>query len=300
MPKRRALAQKVKPALQNLGKLAFDSAAQAVEFALTPKGLCMVQTLYSRRRAHSLAGAFSLSLIATLPAFAEDNPALTRLKSMSDYIDAQTSIQASFDSSIEVMTTDQQKIQFNSSGEVMLERPGHLHLRRTGGFADAEFFFDGTTATLSDATDHRYASFPAPATIEELHNLMLAQSGTSLPGADLLAKGGFERLSADITDAKLIGPAVIGGVTCDHLAFRTAEVDWQLWVQSGDAPAPCKMVITSKTVAGAPQYSVQITGFQTGVTFPDGSFTFTPAADAAQVSLSALGDIDEIPPENGK
>ena len=54
-------------------------------------------------------------------------------------------------------------------------------------------------------------------------------------------------------EAKHIGRGVIDGVECEHLAFRNQDVDWQLWVQVGAKPIPCKYVITSKAVGiGAP------------------------------------------------
>ena len=44
--------------------------------------------------------------------------------------------------------------------------------RRTGGFSDAEMFFDGKTAVISDATDHRYASLDVPGTVENLRETL--------------------------------------------------------------------------------------------------------------------------------
>ena len=54
-----------------------------------------------------------------------------------------------------------------------------------------------------------------------------------IPGADLLVTNVFDVLSKDVVQAKYIGPAVIGGVECDHVAFRNDDTDWQLWVQKG-------------------------------------------------------------------
>jgi hypothetical protein len=88
---------------------------------------------------------------------------------------------------------------------------------------------------------------------------------------------------------------MISGELCEHLAFRTSEVDFQIWVHMGEKPRPCKLVINSKSVLGAPQYTLHITSFKTDVTFPDGTFAFTPAAGAKEVKLSQIGDLDEIP-----
>src|SRR5215470_6943192 len=70
------------------------------------------------------------------------------LKAMSDYVTAQKSISMSFDSDIEVMTSDLQKIQFTSSGQVLLNRPDKLRVTRMGGYTDVELVFDGKTVTL--------------------------------------------------------------------------------------------------------------------------------------------------------
>lgn len=50
---------------------------------------------------------------------------------------------------------------------------------------------------------------------------------------------------------------MIRGQECDHLAFRTAEVDWQIRIAQGDVPYPCRFVITTKTIAGWPEYTLE-------------------------------------------
>jgi hypothetical protein len=57
---------------------------------------------------------------------APGDDALSILKKMSAYIGGQPTIELAFDSDIEVITDDMQKIQFASSEQVMLSRPrGH-------------------------------------------------------------------------------------------------------------------------------------------------------------------------------
>ena len=177
----------------------------------------------------------------------------------------------------------------------MLQRPDHLVVHRTGGFSDATLFFDGKKATIEDMTDHRYASLDMPGSVEDLRAKLRNLPGLALPAAELLGKGSGAQMAAEVSDAKTIGPAVIRGELCEHLAFRTTETDFQLWVHMGDKPYPCKMVINSKTVLGSPKYTLHITSFKPDATFPDGTFAFKPAADAKEVKLSEIGDLDEIP-----
>src|SRR6185437_16500363 len=92
----------------------------------------------------TLAAAFGV--FAGQAAKADD--ALSLLKAMADYTAAQKSISATFDSDVEVITPELQKIQFTSSGQLQLARPDKLRFRRTGGYADIELVYDGKTVSL--------------------------------------------------------------------------------------------------------------------------------------------------------
>jgi hypothetical protein len=119
----------------------------------------------------------------------------------------------------------------------------------------------------------------------------------ALPGADLLLSNAYEVLVADVLEAKHIGRGVVGGRECEHLAFRNFDTDWQIWVEVGERPMPCRMVITSKTITNAPQYTVTVTGWQTGVEIAPDAFAFSPPAGAARLAAGDLIQLDELPPE---
>src|ERR1044072_2968216 len=72
-----------------------------------------------------------LSVAASQGARADDPAKL--LKAMSDYLAGQKSLSAKFDSDIEVVTPELQKIQFTSSGEMKMNRPEQLARRRHRG-----------------------------------------------------------------------------------------------------------------------------------------------------------------------
>src|SRR5258708_16249842 len=87
---------------------------------------------------------------------------------MTDYTAAQKSISATFDSNIEVITPELQKIQFTSSGQLKLSRPDKLRVRRTGGYADVELVFDGKTVSLYANNAKAYAQANMARTIHQL------------------------------------------------------------------------------------------------------------------------------------
>jgi hypothetical protein len=225
---------------------------------------------------------------------AADDDALKILKAMSDYLASQKAISSDFDSTLEVMTPQGEKIQFNSSGTLLMKRPNEIRATRTGGYADVELLLDGKTATLYGKNLNIYGQMEGIGSIDQLIDA-LRDRGMSMPGADLLLGNVYDTLSGDVIEAKHIGRGVIGGVECEHLAFRNQDVDWQLWVQVGEKPIPCKYVITSKAVGMAPEYTLVIRDWKTDVPVDETAFAFKPPEGAKKVDQNALADLDELP-----
>jgi hypothetical protein len=247
------------------------------------------------RIAATSASIAVLSLAATQSARAEDPGKI--LKGMSDYLAGQKSLSAKFDSDIEAITPELQKIQFTSSGEMKMNRPDKLRIRRTGGYADVEMVYDGKTVSLYGNNAKSYVQTDLAGTVDQMINTLQARSGVGMPGADLLLSNSYDELMANVIDAKHIGQGVVDGVECEHLAFRGPETDWQIWIEPGAKPVPRKYVITSKTVTGAPQYTLKIRDWKTDAN-ADGDFAFKPPADATKAALDStvMIEFDELPP----
>lgn len=238
-------------------------------------------------------GRLALLLCVAVPfdAHAADD-AKDLLKAMSDYMAKQQKFSFSYQSAVEVVTNDFEKLQFVSSGTATVERPDKLRVTRRGGFADIEVVFDGNTLSVLGKNLNSYAQIEAKGTIDELTG-RLADAGVEAPGADLLSSDVFDGLMDGVTEAKHISGAVVNGMDCEYLAFRKADIDWQIWIKDGDQPIPLRYVITTKHVGQAPQYTLEITDFKTGGEVA-GDFGFKPG-DAKKVDLLDLGLIDELP-----
>jgi hypothetical protein len=236
-----------------------------------------------------------LSIAATQVARADDPAKI--LKGMTDYLAGQKSLSAKFDSDIEVVTPELQKIQFTSSGEMKMNRPDKLRIRRTGGYADVELVYDGKTVSLYGNNAKSYVQADLPGNIDQMIDALQSRSGAGLPGADLLLSNSYDQLMANVIEGRHIGQGVVDGVECEHLAFRGEETDWQIWIEPGAKPVPRKYVITSKTIAGAPQYTLKIRDWKTDAN-ADGDFAFKPPADATKVALDSgvMVEFDEVPP----
>ena len=226
----------------------------------------------------------------------ESGDANAILKAMSDYVTSQKSITAAFNTDIEAVTPELQKIQFASSGELQLIRPDKIHASRTGGYTNVELFFDGKTFTVEDKKGNVYVQAEAPGSVDQLIDKLRGELGVDMPGADIFLSNPYAVLSADVMDAKHIGRGVINGVECEHLAFRNLDTDWQIWIEVGAMPIPRKFVITSKAVTSGPQYTLLITDWKTDAPIAADAFELHAPAGAKKVEFKDLSDIDEVPP----
>ena len=250
-----------------------------------------------------IAGTWSavLAVVATAgitnisAARADATDAKNLLKAMSDYLAAQKAISFDYDVDLELVSTQQQKIALASSGSLILNRPDKVHLTRTGGFANAEMVFDGKTLTLLGKNTNLYAQVEAPGTIDQLVDALRDKYHRPVPAADLLISDPYKELMSEVNDVKDLGSGVIHGVECDHLAFRTKEVDWQIWIAQGARPYPCRYVITSKKVTGWPQYTIDIWAWKTGAEVASDGFKLEIPTGAKQLTPGEVAELNEIP-----
>jgi hypothetical protein len=169
-----------------------------------------------------------------------------------------------------------------------VQRPNKLRADRTGDLVEQSFFFDGKSLTLFNPAEKYYATVPAPGTLEEMLDLARTQLDIVAPAGDLIYKNAYDILMTDVTQGFVVGKGVVEGVRCDHLAFRAPHVDWQIWIQEGKEPLPRKLVITTRDVANAPQFSVVVTKWNLKPTFTAQTFSFSPPSGAKKVDFVPL------------
>lgn len=250
-------------------------------------------------RAIPLAVALSLAGGTAMAAEAINPDADAILRAMSKFMAGTKAFSVNADISNEIITQESQKLQFNSSATAVLERPSRLHVARQGGFVDAEVSYDGKSLTLYGKKVNAYVQQALTGGIDDAINALEIGIGINLPGSDLLTSDPYARLSSGIISSGYYGTEIVGGIESHHLAFRTAKVDWQLWVKAGDEPLPMKYVITTKFLAGAPQYSVQFSNWNLKPAVNASRFTFVAPKGAEKLERLAVDETGEITIQKG-
>ena len=236
-----------------------------------------------------------LGLYNPAGARADEADARKIVKAMSDYMASQKTLSFAYDASLEVISVDHQRLALASSGTVTLTRPDKLRATRAGGFADIEMIFDAKTLTLLGKNTNLYAQIDIPGTIDHLIDELHNTYNRPLPAADLLMTNVDEELMSGVVDVKDLSSGVIGGEECDYLAFRTEDVDWQIWIAQGDRPLPCRYIITSKKIAESPQYSIQFRDWKTGDEVAAEDFSFKNPTNAKQIDLKDIAEMKDLP-----
>jgi hypothetical protein len=235
-----------------------------------------------------MAGVALAAACLPWPAIAQpvvDAEADAVLRAMTTYMAGLKKFSVQTENTLEIVSVEGQKIQFTSPAKVTVSRPDKLLAERRGDIVDQMFYYDGKTLTLYNPGSKHYATVAAPADVDAMLEFARTRLDVFAPGGDLIDSRSYEYLMQDVTQGSYLGMAVVGGQRCHHLAYRAAEVDWQLWVREGKQPAPCKYIITSREVTGAPQFTVQVTKFDPAPKISAGQFRFVPPAGARPINF---------------
>ena len=248
----------------------------------------MQSTMRHMGAATLAAMAFALPSSAAVQPAGIDPQATKLVKASTDFLASQKRFSAETRSSLEVVLTSGQKIQFDHLARLSVQRPNKLRADRVGDLVEQAFYFDGKSLTIFNPGEKYFATVAAPGTLEEMLDFARTRLDIVAPAGDLVYGNAYDILMTDVTQGFVVGKAVVEGVRCDHLAFRAPHVDWQIWIQEGKEPLPRKLVITTRDQANAPQFSVVVTKWNLRPTFTPQTFSFRAPSGAKQVEFMPL------------
>jgi hypothetical protein len=192
-----------------------------------------------------------------------------------------------------------QKIEFNASSEVDVQRPNQVRSDRKGELAHVSLFYDGSSVTIYGRRANFYATAKAPPTIDATIDFLRDRLDIDIPAADLLTSDPYRVLMEDVVAGMYVGKADIGGVPCHHLAFRGDKTDWQIWIEDSVNPVPRKLVVTTKDVRSMPEFSVELHDWNLDPRWTPNFFTFVPPRGAERIDFLGLANLPK-PPREGK
>ena len=234
----------------------------------------------------------TLMLSAIVPTQAQaqtvDPAAVQTLQRTLDYLASLKQFSVHTQNTVEEVLDLGQKIQFDSSNILMIKRPNKLLAKRHGDIVDQSFSYDGKTLSLFNASHNYFASVPAPDSIEAMLDYARESLGIIAPASDLVYTNAFPLMMEHVWSAIIVGKAVIGGVTTDHLVFSRPDVDFQIWVPETGDPLPRKYVVTDKLHFAHPSTTVVMSDWNVAPNLTDSVFNFNPPQNATETEFLRL------------
>ena len=257
-------------------------------------------SLVNQSRAPRFGAIAAATLVAVTPAWCYadqadiQSEAAALLKNSMAYLSGLQKFSLETHSTIEVVLVDGQKLQFDHDTETIVQRPNRMYAKRLGELAEDEFFYDGKTLTQHFPEAGYYASVEVPDTLEGMLDFATMKLDIVAPAGEFIYSNAYELLMQDVQSGFVVGtPAYVNGAVCDHLAFRGPDTDFQIWIQQGEQPLPRKLVITSRDIMNAPQFSVDLRHWNLEPMFTEDTFQFDAPETAKSIEFMMLAGESE-------
>ena len=182
--------------------------------------------------------------------------------------------------------TGGKKLQFGFETETFVQRPDQLRVNALGDLIDKQVFLNGKTLTMYDPADKVYATTEVPGDLEGALDHADQRLHFRVPLGDLASPKLCEHLGKGKPHALFVGASKVRGVPADHLAFDRDDIQFQVWVATGDQPFPLKVIITQKNLPGSPQWTATLSDWKNGPHLKPDLFAFTAPPGVHQIEFA--------------
>jgi hypothetical protein len=206
------------------------------------------------------------------------------LSRMGKYLRSLARFEVVADTQTDAVLDSGQVVTFLHRTDLKVARPNRARADITGNRSSKGLVYDGRTFTIFNNAEGYYSTKSAPDTLDGLVRDLSSDYGIETPLADLFYWGNGKVDEVTLTSAVFIGLERIDTRWCRHYAYQQAGVDWELWLQAGAAPLPCRMSIVDTTRDARPRHVVTY-HWTVEPVFPTSTFSYRPPANAKAIEL---------------
>ena len=213
-----------------------------------------------------------------------DPASIQALKNMGAYLQSLKRFGVSTELTGERVLADGEKLQHTAGADIDVSRPNKLRAWMNSSRSQREIYYDGKAVTLYTPAQKYYSTVPFSDNLVGLVSKLEQDYAVEVPLADLFRWGTPAAPVDKVQSAMNAGQDFVDDDLCDHYAFRQGNIDWQIWIRTGDKPLPRKIVITNRADEARPQ-SVSLIYWDLKPTFKDDVFSFAPPTGATAIKL---------------
>ena len=215
--------------------------------------------------------------------------AVASLKRSAAFLAAKKTYRFGAELTFDVLQPNGQMLEFGGSRDVLIRRPDRLRVeaeRRDGTVM--QLFFDGKSLLIDHPTEDAYIKVETPGTIYAVIDYLVDDLHTPSPLEDFMSENYAADIVNKIESGFYVQHAQLGDTVCEQFAFRTADLDMQIWIQTGDEPLPCRVVISYRHAEGQPQFTAQFRDWNLTPETDDEMFLFVPPKTAERIQIQAM------------
>ena len=186
----------------------------------------------------------------------------------------------------------------HASRKVTIRRPNGFAFTAGGDERDAAGWYDGKTLTLVSNRSKVWARGPMPGTLDEALDYISAEYAIQLPSADLLYSNPYDAFMTSDTTGGWVDTQKIGDRTCDHVAYKQAAVDWELWVNES-SHLPCQVKIIYKNAPLTPTTTITYSDFDPKPQVTDATFVAQVPEGFQRIKIMRHATVNDPKVEEG-
>jgi hypothetical protein len=221
---------------------------------------------------------------ANAPPPAVDPKAMDALDAMAAFLRGLHQFEVSADTSTDVVLDNGQNAALLRHALVKVRRPDRMRAEITGNGNVRGLVYDGREFVTFNEKKGDFTRNDAPPTLDALVRELATTWRIEAPLAELFYWDDAKADRSAITSAQALGVERVDTRWCTHYVYQQPGVDWELWIEQGRRPLPCRMVITDTTQASRPRHEVTYRWNLTPA-FSASTFAFRPQAGAREVEL---------------
>jgi hypothetical protein len=209
--------------------------------------------------------------LATVSAFASE--AEKRLIDMAGNLATKKQFSVAIHMTYDVLQESGQIIEFGEVRTLQISRPDYLRVDAQQSDGDSGgFIFDGETITQFSNTQNVYSQVDRPGHIDGAIRYAVGELGVRFPLARMLVSNFSQELRRLTTGVDFVERNTLGPETTDHIAGRTDDLDYQIWIREDNLPT--RVVLTYRNAPGQPQFRADFSNWNTAPSLKRASFTF--------------------------
>jgi hypothetical protein len=228
----------------------------------------------------------------------ETDAALEILERMSAFLASREAFRFRAEVEYDAVQPSGQRIEFGNSREVAMRRPDRLRIDVFDRDGTSEILsYDGTEVWIASPSRNAYSRMPQLGRLEQVLEQLANDYDTPAQLAELMDPDLYRQLHPAIESGSRVGLVRLDGRLCEQLAFRTEEVDFQLFIERGETPMPRRLVIDYRNEPGKPQFRATLGDWDLAPELPDTHFRVSPPIGAQRVPFDELHELMMAAPD---